>query len=222
MAFDYPVMLELAGRRCVVIGEQAVREGKVEGLIAAGAGHISVIASRPGRRLEDLERQHPSIVKVERRAWVPTDLDGAFLVIASDASGAARDRIALEARRRGALVNVMDDVPNCDWAAAAVVRRGDLVLAIATGGRSPALARRLREQLSDRYGPEWEEIVSILGEVRDLTFDWFDGQSERAGAWAHALDLDEAAELVDQGRSDELKTRLLARLRSDEPQEAVT
>jgi precorrin-2 dehydrogenase/sirohydrochlorin ferrochelatase len=218
MAFGYPVMLELADRKCVVIGEQAVREGKVEGLLDAGARQITVIAEGPAKLLDGSGDEHAPLVTVERRAWEPRDLDGASLVIASDPSGAAREAIAREARRRGALVNVIDDVPNCDWAAPAVVRRGDLVFAIATGGRSPALARRLREQISERYGSEWEELVEVLGEVRALTFRAFAWQRERADAWARALDLDEAADLVAHGRADELKDRLIERLLSEQPQ----
>lgn len=222
MAFGYPVMLELGGRRCVVIGELPVRERKVEGLIEAGAGQVIVIASEPAGHLDALEDEHAPLVIVERRTWEPPDLDGAFIVIASDPSGAARDQIAREARRRGALVNVMDDVPNCDWAAPAVVRRGDLILAIGTGGRSPALARRLKEQLAERYGPEWEELARILGEVRDLTFAEFTEPGARARAWSRALDLDEAAGFVKEGRGEGLRELLIARLRSSDPREVRT
>ena len=147
MPFGYPVYLELGGRKAVVIGESAVREGKVEGLLEAGAAHVVVIASRPASRLIELEQEHSPYVAVERRPWRPEDQDGAFVVIASGDQPADRAAIAREARRRGALVNVMDDVPNCDWAAPSVVRRGDLLLAISTGGRSPALAKKIREEL---------------------------------------------------------------------------
>ena len=146
MPFGYPVMLELAGRRCVVIGSLAVREGKVEGLLAAGATDVLVVASAPDARLTDLE-ELPEVV-VERRTWRADDLNGAFVVVASSADAGEREAIAREARCRRALVNVMDDIPNCDWSAPAIVRRGELVLSIATGGASPALAKQLRAALS--------------------------------------------------------------------------
>ncbi len=130
MSFGYPVMLELAGRRCVVIGAQAIREGKVEGLLAGGADDVLVVEPTLDDRFDGVAG-----VEVRRRAWRPADLDGAFLAVASSDDAAARAAIAREARARGVLVNVVDDIPHCDWAAPAVVRRGDLVLAIGTGGR---------------------------------------------------------------------------------------
>jgi siroheme synthase-like protein len=188
MAFGYPVMLDLGGRRAVVIGEGAVREGKVEGLLAAGAAEVLVVASTPGPRLDELEGRDR--VRVERRAWRPEDLEGAAICVAWSSKPEVRDAIAHEARERGVLVNVMDDVANCDWAAPAVVRRGDLLFAIGTGGRSPALAKRLRKELAERYGDEWEEVLAVLGEVREETLPLLPDLTERARRWQLALDLD--------------------------------
>jgi precorrin-2 dehydrogenase/sirohydrochlorin ferrochelatase len=109
-------------------------------------------------------------------------------------------------------VNVMDDIPNCDFAAPAVVRRGDLVLAISTGGRSPALARRLREELEARFGQEWAEILDVLRDVRQRTLPALPDLRERSTRWQAALDLDEAKALVGDGKADELRRRLLERL----------
>ena len=211
MPFGYPVVLELGGRKAVVIGEAAVSEGKVDGLLDGGCGRVLVIATEPADRLAALEAKDPRVV-VERRGWQPGDLDGAFVVVASSKDGDDRASIALESHRRGALVNVMDDVRNCDWAAPAVVRRGDLVLAISTGGRSPALARKLRLDLSERFGPEWADLVEVLRAVREETLGSIPDLAERSKRWARALDLDEAVDLVRDGRRDELVDRLRARL----------
>jgi siroheme synthase-like protein len=188
--FAYPILLELEGRRAVVIGALALADGKDVALRDAGAD-VAVFA-------ED--------------EWRPADLDGAVLCIASSADPRERDRVAREARSRGVLVNVMDDVPNCDFAAPAVLRRGDLVVAIGTGGRSPAAARRIREDLEARFGPEWQEILEIVGEVRAATGGAFADLGDRARAWRRALDLDEAAQLVRAGRGAELRRRLAERL----------
>ena len=168
MPFGYPVFLELAGRHAVVIGETAVREGKVEGLLAADVGSVTVIAERPAARLESLAALDPRVT-VERRTWRPADLDGAFVCVASSDDPAERAAVAREARDRGVLVNVMDDIPNCDWAAPSIVRRGELVLAISTGGASPALAKKLRLQLSAAFGEEWAEVLAVLRDVRAAT-----------------------------------------------------
>lgn len=214
MPFGYPVFLELSGRRAVVIGEGAVRAGKVEGLLEAGCEHVLVIATEPAGRLAVWDAEDPRVL-IERRAWHPEDLDGAFIVVASSGDADDRASIALESRRRGVLANVMDDVPSCDWAAPSVVRRGDLVLAISTGGRSPALAKRLRLELSELFGPEWVDVVQVLGAIREETLGSIPSLSERSKRWARALDLDEAAELVRDGRRDVLESRLRLRLLED-------
>lgn len=207
MSFGYPVMLELAGRRCVVIGAQAIREGKVEGLLAAGADDVLVVDDGVGDRFDGVDG-----VRVERRAWRRSDLDGASLVIASSEDATTRAAIAKEARARKALVNVVDDIPHCDWAAPALVRRGDLVLAIGTGGASPAAARLIRERLEAEFGEEWAEVLRMVGEVRRETLQALPDFGVRAARWREALDLDEAAVLVRAGRSDELAARLRVRL----------
>lgn len=190
MPFAYPVLLELAGRRAVVIGRRALAEGKDEALRQGGA-EVRVLAEG---------------------AWRPGDLDGAFLCVASAEDPTERDAIATAARERGVLVNVMDDVPNCDFAAPALVRRGDLVIAVGTGGRSPATARAIREELEARFGPEWGEVVAVVGEIRSETWAAFPDPVARATAWRRALDPEEAAALVRAGRGDELRRRLRGRL----------
>ena len=207
MSFGYPVMLELAGRRCVVIGAQAIREGKVEGLLAGGADDVLVVDRTLDDRFDGVAG-----VRVERRAWRPGDLDGALLAIASSDDGTSRSAIAREARARGVLVNVIDDILSCDWAAPAVIRRGDLVVAIGTGGVSPAVARLVREWLQEEFGTEWAELLRVVGEVRRDTLSDLPNLAERARRWRDALDLQEAAALIRDGRGEELRVRLRDRL----------
>ena len=211
MAFGYPVFLELEGRLAVVVGSDAVRANRPEALLDAGA-RVTVIAEGPEERLQELAGRGASI---ERRSYLPGDLAGAFICVAAVDDPAVADSIASEARARGVLVNVMDNVPNCDFAAPAIVRRGDLQIAIGTGGRSPALARRLREELSERYGPEWTEAVRVIGDVRADTLSALPDLADRGRRWSRALDLDELLTLVREGRSAEAAGRLTARLLND-------
>jgi precorrin-2 dehydrogenase / sirohydrochlorin ferrochelatase len=208
--FGFPVLLELTGRRCVVIGALPIREGKVEALLAGGATDLLVVATSPMERLEGLELLEGVIVA--RRAWTTADLAGAFLVIAHDPDPGERARLSHAARAAGALVNVVDDIPACDWAMPAIVRRGELLLAIGTGGASPTLARKMRVKLETEYGPEWAEVLRVLREVRQETLPLLPDLQERAQRWREALDPDEAAALVRSGDADELRGRLVARL----------
>ena len=210
MPFGFPVLLELGGKRCVVVGALPVREGKVEALLAGGATDVLVLASSPVEQLEELELLDG--VTVSRRSWTRADLAGAFLVIAHDPDPAERARLGGAAREAAALVNVVDDIPQCDWAMPALVRRGELLLAIGTGGASPALARKLRERFEREYGPEWAEIVRVLREVREETLPLLPDFSERSARWRAALDVDEAVALVRAGSVDELRGRLVSRL----------
>jgi siroheme synthase-like protein len=209
MAFGYPVLLELAGRRAVVIGEPAVAAGKVEGLLAAGAA-VTVVATGPAAELDRLAAE-PGVT-VRRRGYLPGDLAGAFLCVAGAADPMLRSAVAAEARASGVLVNVMDDVRGCDFAAPAVVRRGDLVVAVGTGGRAPALASRLRAELGERFGPEWAELVDLVGEVRAATLGDLPELEERARRWRAALDLAELERLIRAGRRDLAADRLRDRL----------
>ena len=210
MAFGYPVLLELAGRRAVVVGAFAVEAGKVEGLLVAGA-EVTVVAKSPAAALDRLEADPR--VTVHRRGYAgPADLAGAVLCVASAAEPGVRDTIAADARAAGVLVNVMDDVPNCDFAAPAIVRRGDLVIAIGTGGRAPALASRLRAELAERFGPEWTELVDLVGQVRTATLPYLPDFDDRSRRWKAALDLDELEHLVATGQAGLAATRLRDRL----------
>ena len=210
MAFGYPMLLELAGRRAVVVGEFAVEAGKVEGLLVAGA-EVTVVAKGPEDVLARLEPD-PRVAVHRRDYQGPADLGGAVLCVASAPEPGARDAIAADARAAGVLVNVMDDVPNCDFAAPAFVRRGDLVIAIGTGGRAPALARRLRADLAARYGPEWAELLEVVGQVRTATLPSLPDFDDRSRRWKAALDLAELEQLIRAGQPGEAATRLRARL----------
>jgi siroheme synthase-like protein len=188
--FAYPISLDVSGRRAVVVGREALAQGKADTLRAAGAD-VTVVSDRPFR---------------------PEDLDGAFLCVASSSDPREREAIFRAARGRGVLVNVMDDPERCDFSAPAVVRRGDLTIAIATSGRSPALARKLREELERRFGEEWAEVLDVIGEVRDETNAKLPDLGQRIRRWKDALDLDEIARLVRAGRSGEARERLRGRL----------
>jgi len=213
MPFAFPISLDLAGHRCVVVGSLPVREGKVDALLAGGATDVVVIATAPADVLDALEGRYA--VQIERREWQPADFDGALLAIAWSPDQGERDRISREARARGVLVNMIDDIPNCDWAMPSIVRRGELVLAISSGGASPALTKKLRVALQDRFGEEWAEVLVVLRQVREETIPLLPDFSERARRWAAALDLDEAASLVRSGDAEGLRSRLRERLLQD-------
>ncbi len=160
----YLVNLVLDRKPTVVVGAGSVALRKVTGLLAAGA-RVTVIAPRSCEDIRTLA-SNGRIALVERE-YARGDLAGAFLVIAATADESLNVSISDEARSLNILVNVVDRPAVCTFTLPAVVRRGNLSLAVATEGRCPALARALREDLESRYGQEYAELLDIMGRLRD-------------------------------------------------------
>jgi len=215
MAFGYPVMLELQGRRCVVIGGGAVGEGKARSLLEARAA-VTVIAPELTAGLEDLARE--GAVTAVRRPYAPGDLEGAFLAIAATDDYATNTRIFDEANERGVLLNAVDDIDHCHFAAPSVIRQGDLIVALSTGGKAPALAKQLRRKLASEFSDEYSTLVDLLGEVRQkaLAVRKVDF-GEWARRWERAMDRD-LLKMVKEGRIQEAKDLLWADLNLPEPE----
>jgi precorrin-2 dehydrogenase / sirohydrochlorin ferrochelatase len=163
----FPAFLKLAGRRCLVVGAGAIAEDKIESLIRAGA-KVRVVAPAATEQIRAWALAKK--IRWEPRRFRPADLAGTFLVIAATSSSSLHAKIFREARRRGVLCNAVDDPAHCDFYYGAVVHRGDLQIAISTGGHSPALAQRLRKKLEKEIGSEYERWVTTLGAARKRLF----------------------------------------------------
>jgi len=212
MPFRYPVALELSGRRCVVTGGGREALGKARALLEADAD-VVVIAPRVSDGFAALARRG-EITHIPRR-YERGDLTGAFLVVAADSDRAVRAAVFAEAEAERVLCNAVDDVEHCHFAVPSVVRRGELLFAISTGGRAPALAKRLRHRLSEQFGWQWEALVDVLGEVRaEALSNRTDDFAPWAARWKSLLDREEELlELLDEGRIDEVRTRAYAALK---------
>ena len=159
----FPMFLKLSNRPCLVVGAGRVGEAKIEGLLAAGA---AVKAVAPEATVTVLQWARAGKIDWQARRFEPTDLSGKFLVVVATPSRELNDTIYHEAQRHGVLCNVVDDPPRCDFYYPAVVNRGELQIAISTNGQSPALAQRLRRELEQQFGPEYEEWLEALGRER--------------------------------------------------------
>ena len=195
---DYPVVLRLSGRRCVVVGGGRIAARKVEGLLAAGAD-VTVIAPEIDPGIAG--------VQIERRAYRSGDLDGAWLAITATGDPGVDGQVYADGEVAGVLVNSADDPEHCAFTLPAVARQGSITVAVSTGGRSPAYAVWLRDRLGAELGPEHEALLRLLEEHRSALRS--EGTPTEGLSWQDALE-SEMLDLVRAGRIAEARERLQA------------
>ncbi len=159
----FPMFLKLEGKRCLVVGAGETGEAKIAGLLGTGA-RIKVVAPEASETVREWAKEGK--ITLETHAFAPSDLNGVFLAVVATAASALNQEIYQEAQRRGVLCNVVDVPELCDFYYPAVVRRGDLQIAISTSGQSPSLAQKIRQQLERQFGPAYERWVAELGATR--------------------------------------------------------
>ena len=210
----YPVFLDIRGRRCVVIGGGALGEEKVERLVDYGANTV-VIAPELTDKLQGMSSRGE--IESIGRGYRAGDLEGAFIAIVADTSDSSvNTAVSAEAKERNVPLNVNDVTHLCTWIAPAVVRRGDVIVAASTGGASPALARKFREELAgtSRTGSrhrvmDYAELAPLLTEVRQKLLG--DGVRIKPDHWQACLG-DDLVDLLHEGRNDEARKVLVERL----------
>jgi precorrin-2 dehydrogenase/sirohydrochlorin ferrochelatase len=159
----YPIFLDLKGKKAVVVGGGMVAQRKIETLMEHGAEvHVISRALTP-----DLNRQvKTGRVKLLGEEFLETQLDGAFMVIAATDDTGLNRRVSQAAQERGLLVNAVDQPDDCNFIVPSNLKRGDLRIAVSTSGKSPALARKVREDLERHFGREYELFLNLMGRMR--------------------------------------------------------
>jgi siroheme synthase-like protein len=165
MSSLFPMFMKLESKRCLVVGAGKVGEPKIDGLLDTGA-HILVVALSAADGVKRLAREGK--ITLELRSFAADDLAGISLAVVATASRDLNEFVYHEAHRRGILCNVVDVPDLCDFYYGAVVRRGDLQIAISTNGQSPSLAQKVRQQLDRQFGPAYGPWLAELGETRKL------------------------------------------------------
>jgi len=183
----YPMMVDVAGKRCLVVGGGTVAERKVLSLVECGA-EVEVVSPTTTARLAALATG--GRLRLRRRPVRPTDLRGAFLVVVATDDAQVNREVAETVRCAGGLVNVADDPDACTFLVPSVVRRGDLTIAISTGGGSPALAKKLRQRLEQTIGPEYEAFLGALRTLRERARRAIADPEERQAIYRRAVDSD--------------------------------
>lgn len=161
----YPVLLDIKGKFCTVVGGGSVAERKVKGLLEAGA-RVRVVSPELTDELSLLASQ--GLIEWLQKNFAGEDLAGALLVFAATDSRETQEMILQEAVKNDQPLNIVDDPEKCSFHVPAIVRRGDLTIAVSTSGKSPAVAALIREKLEQAYGPEYKVLLQIMALVREV------------------------------------------------------
>lgn len=165
----YPVCLQIEGRRCLVVGGGKVAERKALGLLGSGA-IVTVISPDLTPGLAQLEAE--GALTWLQQGYQAGDAEEFFLVMAATDDPVVQDQIRDDGIRCKTLVNVADVPEKCNFILPAVVKRGSVSIAISTGGKSPALAKKLRQEFEARLGSEYEMVAELMGVLRPYVLQW--------------------------------------------------
>jgi precorrin-2 dehydrogenase/sirohydrochlorin ferrochelatase len=180
----YPVVLDVSGRKCVVVGGGAVALRKVRGLLRCGA-RVTVVSPKLCAGLASLAGK--GAVRFRQKAYGASDLRGALLVIGATDDPLVNEAVSRQARRRGILVNIADDPKLCTFHIPSTLRRGPVLAAVSTGGASPALAARLTRLMAQTIGPEHGRLAAMLGRLRPLARRSIESQAARKAAFKEII-----------------------------------
>ncbi|WP_031513653.1 precorrin-2 dehydrogenase/sirohydrochlorin ferrochelatase family protein [Desulfofalx alkaliphila] len=204
MAQLYPIYLRLAGEKCLVVGGGKVAQRKVKSLLKSDAC-VTVVSPRLTSELHRLKEEHKITYHAEE--FKEGHLEGMQLVISATDNEEVNRRVAELCFSKNILVNVADDPGKCSFFVPAVVRQGDLSIAVSTGGKSPLLAARIREQLERTYGPEYAEFLELLGQVRIDLIQNIDQPEKRREILEDIVQSD-ILSLIKEKRYEDIKERI--------------
>ncbi|MDD4802385.1 MAG: bifunctional precorrin-2 dehydrogenase/sirohydrochlorin ferrochelatase [Syntrophomonas sp.] len=204
MAHLYPIYLQLAGKKCLIVGGGKVAERKVETLMEYEAD-IWLVSPESLPSIRNWSEQ--GLIEWRQGEFRPEDLDGVFLAFIATGNVSVNKDISALCREKGILINAVDDPPNCDFYVPSILRRNSLCVAISTEGKSPLLAGKLRRELEDIIPHEYGEWVEILGNMRDRIKSSNLNMEERKNLFAELVSSD-ILELLQTDRKDLIEERI--------------
>lgn len=197
----YPIAIDLTDKRALVVGGGTVALRKIETLIEFGA-RVTVVS--PCINQDIFELGDSGSISVIMRCYESSDIKNCALVIAATDDREINSRVSSDAQAAGVPVNVVDDPELCSFIVQSVVKRGELIISIGTGGNSPALSKRVRKKIEEVIGPEYEELAELMGELREAAKSQISSQTEREKLFNRVLDSN-VPELLRQGRREEAR-----------------
>lgn len=213
----YPIFLDLDNQKVIIVGGGEVAERKVKNLLAYGC-QIYIISPHLVPHLKQLVAKG----KIHHISYESLDklLDDAFMVIAATDDPAVNSQIALQAKERRILVNVVDQPAECSFIMPSIVKRGDLQIAVSTGGKSPALAKKIRKEMDGVFGPEYEPFLELLGLLRRQLLAQRQAPSKNKNIFQQLVDSN-LLELIKKRNWDGVSATLTSILGEDFPIEHI-
>jgi precorrin-2 dehydrogenase/sirohydrochlorin ferrochelatase len=200
----YPVHLDIKNRNCLIVGGGAVGTRKVNTLLECGA-HVTVVSPDPTSQLTRLASEESITLKT--RAYRSDDLSGMFLVIGASDDETLNLQISKDAERAHILCNIVDRPEVCNFILPSIVRRGDLVITISTSGKSPALAKNLRQKLETQFGREYADFLLLMGAIRQKLLSQSHEPEAHKALFNQLIDSD-LIQLMQAGKTAEINSLL--------------
>jgi precorrin-2 dehydrogenase/sirohydrochlorin ferrochelatase len=189
----YPICIELEGKTALIVGGGSVAQRKVETLMKFGAS-IQIISRELTHKLKSLvESKEIHHIGEEFR---DKHLDGAFLVIAATDDKRLNQKVSESAQKRGLLINAVDQPSDCNFIVPSIVNRGDLLIAVSTSGKSPALSKKLRKELEMQFGGEYKTFLTLMGCLREEILSMGLSQAENSRVFSEIVETDIIASLA--------------------------
>lgn len=207
MSLYYPISLNIEGRKCVVVGGGIVAMRKVKVLLEHGA-KVDVIS--PDICPEMKQLVDDGSVNLKQRGYKRGDLEGAIISVAATDDNKTNVEVSEESRKKGIIINVVDDLQLSDFIIPSYLRRGDVTIAVSTGGKSPALARKIRSTLEEEFGNEYASLAILVNNVRSKLKQ--KGIIVDSDSWQEVLVLEPLIDMLREGRNQEAEDVLFNNL----------
>ncbi len=200
----YPIHLDIKNRSCLIVGGGAVGTRKVNTLLECGA-HVTVVSPDPTAHLARLASE--GSITLRKRAYRSDDLAGMFLVIGATDDETLNRQVSQDAERAQILCNIADRPEVCNFILPSIVHRGDLVITISTSGKSPALAKHLRQKLEKQFGQEYADLLVLMGAIRQKLLSQAHEPEAHKALFNQLIDSD-LIQLMQAGKTKEINSLL--------------
>jgi len=204
----YPIFLNIQDKKCVVIGGGEIALRKVKTLLEYGAS-VEIVSPSFCPDLVKIAKEGK--IKSHTKSYSSQDLKGALIAIAATDDVKINQRISIDAKKYGVLINVVDKPQYSDFIVPSSLTRGDIIIAVSTSGKSPALARKIRTDLENQLGDEYTKLVDIISKARNQMR--LEGITVTSEAWQKALNLNSMTRLLKQHKDQEVENAVMRKLR---------